>query len=300
MRQEGILQPIDSSYCLTELNKGDRDRYLMALAAPASQRDALAVLAAFNLELARVADTVSEEMLGFIRLQWWREALDEIETGGPVRRHGVATPLADVQRRHRLPVALMREMVEAREADFTANAAAPEASGVGTDLSAVETYLDATGGNLIRLSLLAAGTAPEDRLVTEGARLAAIGYGLTGLIRACLFHAGSKRLMLPQDVLRRHGVDLGQLFDLRRDLQRQGKLAAAIAELAGLAETRLAALRALRPPRRTIAALLPAALARRQLQRLRRHGYDLFDYRAIEGRPFDIWHLMIARHSGRL
>lgn len=291
---------MDSGYSLAELSKGDRDRYLMALAAPAGQRDALAVLAAFNLELARVADTVSEEMLGFIRLQWWREALDEIEQGGPVRRHGVATPLGELQRSHHLPIAWMRQMVEAREADFTANAAVPEATGVGTDLAAVEAYLDATSGNLIRLSLLAAGVDPQDPLVSEGARLACIGYGLTGLIRACLFHARDKRLMLPQDVLRRHGVDLGQLFDLRRDLQRQGKLAAAITELAGHAESRLAALRALRPPRRAIPALLPAALARRQLRRLRRHGHDLFDYRAIDGRPFDIWHLLIARYSGRL
>lgn len=291
---------MDSGYSLTELSKGDRDRYLMALAAPAAQRDALAVLGAFNLELARVADTVSEEMLGFIRLQWWREALDEIEAGGPVRRHAVATPLAELQRSHRLPLALMRQMVEAREGDFTVNPAAPEAAGIGTDLAAVEAYLDATSGNLIRLSLLAAGFAAEDRLVTEGARLAGIGYGLTGLMRACLFHAGAKRLMLPRTVLREHGVDLGQLFDLRRDLQRQGQLAAAIAELANHAEAQLAGLRALRPPRRAIPALFPAALARRQLQRLRRHGYDLFDYRAIEGRPFDIWHLMIARHGGRL
>lgn len=291
---------IEASYSLAELAKGDRDRYLVALAAPAAQRDVLAVLAAFNLELARVADTVSEEMLGFIRLQWWREALDEMDSGRPVRRHAVASSLAELQRAYALPVSWMRQMVEAREGDFTANAAVPEATGPGTDLAAVEHYLDATGGNLIRLALVAAGLDPQDRLVTEGARLAGIGYGLTGLIRACLFHARSKRLMLPQEVLRRHGVDLGQLFDLRRDLQRAGKLAAAIGELAHHAEQQLAALRELRPPRRAMPALLVATLAAAQLRRLRQAGYDVFDYRAIEGRPLDIWRLMAARYTGRL
>lgn len=290
----------DADYALAELAKGDRDRYLAVLAAPPAQRDALAVVAAFNLELARVADTVSEEMLGFIRLQWWREALDEIARGGPVRHHAVASPLAEVQRAHGLPIAWLQQMVTARESDFTANAAASEATGPGTDLAAVEDYLDATGGNLIRLSLLIGGLDAKDPLVVEGARLAGIGYGLTGLIRACLFHARDKRLMLPQAVLQRHGVNLDHLFDLRRELQREGKLAAAIAELADHAERKLAALRDMRPPRRAVPALLPAKLAMLQLRRLRRQDHDLFDYRAIEGRPFDIWRLLLTRYAGRL
>lgn len=290
----------DADYALAELAKGDRDRYLAVLAAPPAQRDALAVVAAFNLELARVADTVSEEMLGFIRLQWWREALDEIARGGPVRHHAVASPLAEVQRAHGLSIAWLQQMVTARESDFTANAAASEATGPGTDLAAVEDYLDATGGNLIRLSLLIGGLDAKDPLVVEGARLAGIGYGLTGLIRACLFHARDKRLMLPQAVLQRHGVNLDHLFDLRRELQREGKLAAAIAELADHAERKLAALRDMRPPRRAVPALLPAKLAMLQLRRLRRQDHNLFDYRAIEGRPFDIWRLLLTRYAGRL
>src|SRR5260221_13305714 len=95
---------IDTTYCLAQLAKQDRDRYLTVLAAPAGQRDALAVLAAFNLELAKVADTVSEQMLGLIRLHWWREVLGEIAAGGPVRRHYGATALAAGGRPHHLPV----------------------------------------------------------------------------------------------------------------------------------------------------------------------------------------------------
>jgi phytoene/squalene synthetase len=283
---------INGAYSLGELGKLDRDRYLTVLAAPAGQRDALAVLAAFNLELARVADTVSEQMLGFIRLQWWREALDEIEQSRPVRRHAVATPLAELQRVYDLPLAWLRQMVDAREQDI--------ATGGGETLAAVDAYLDATSGNLIRLSLLVGGLKPQDRLVTEGARLAGIAYGLTGLIRACLFHARHKRLMLPAAVLRQHGVNIDHLFDLRRDLQHDGHLATAIRELAGHAEQQLVALRQMRPPRAAIPGLLPAKLAALQLERLRRTAYDLFDYRSIDGQPIDIWRLLIARYFGRL
>jgi phytoene/squalene synthetase len=234
-------------------------------------------------------------MLGLIRLQWWREALGEIDQGKPVRRHAVATSLAQVQRAHDLPIAWLQQMVDAREQDI-----AQAGSGAGETQATVDAYLDATGGNLIRLSLLVGGLTPQDPLVTEGARLAGIAYGLTGLIRACLFHARHKRLMLPGEVLRRHGVNIDHLFDLRRDLQREGHLAAAIHDLADHARQQLAALRRLRPSRRAVPGLLPAKLAALQLERLRRHDYDLFDYRSIDGQPIDIWCLLIARYLGRL
>lgn len=291
---------IDAAYCFGEIARLDRDRYLTILAAPAGQRDALAVLAAFNLELARVADTVSEQMLGFIRLQWWREALGEIEQGKPVRRHAVATPLGEVQRVHDLPIAWLQQMVDAREQDITQAGIAQGGPDAGETQAAVDAYLDATSGNLIRLSLLVGGLKPQDPLVTEGARLAGIAYGLTGLIRACLFHARQKRLMLPGAVLRRHGVNIDHLFDLRRDLQREGHLAAAIRDLADHAQQQLTALRRLRPARHAVPGLLPAKLAALQLDRLRHRDYDLFDYRSIDGQPIDIWRLLIARYLGRL
>src|SRR5487761_1166353 len=72
----------------------DRDRFLTALFAPAERREALYELYAFNYELARIREIVSEPMLGRIRLEWWRESVGAIYDGQPVRRHEVATPLA--------------------------------------------------------------------------------------------------------------------------------------------------------------------------------------------------------------
>ncbi len=67
---------------LEALQRADRDRYLCALAAPAQLRPDLVTLYAFNAELAGIADKVSETMLGLIRLQWWRDALED-RGGGP-------------------------------------------------------------------------------------------------------------------------------------------------------------------------------------------------------------------------
>src|ERR1700721_1302405 len=80
----------------------DRDRFLATLFAPASLRPDLWALLAFNLETARVREVVSQPILGQIRLQWWRDAIEEIYDGKPARRHEVATPLAETIKRHGL------------------------------------------------------------------------------------------------------------------------------------------------------------------------------------------------------
>ena len=48
----------------------DRDRYFATLFAPESARADLFALYAFNLELARVRDLVSDPLPGEVRLQW--------------------------------------------------------------------------------------------------------------------------------------------------------------------------------------------------------------------------------------
>ena len=59
----------------------DPDRYFATLFAPASQRPFLFTLYAFHAELARVAETVREPMLGAIRLEWWRESAEVASKG---------------------------------------------------------------------------------------------------------------------------------------------------------------------------------------------------------------------------
>jgi len=66
----------------------DPDRFLTALFAPAEKREALFLLYAFNHELARARESVSEPPLALIRLQWWREVVE-----GARRHHEIAEPL---------------------------------------------------------------------------------------------------------------------------------------------------------------------------------------------------------------
>jgi phytoene synthase len=66
---------------IDRVRTADRDRYLATLFAPASARAGLFALHALDLELAQVVATTTEPLLGEIRLAWWREQLDRLDSG---------------------------------------------------------------------------------------------------------------------------------------------------------------------------------------------------------------------------
>ena len=278
--------PSDLDYCIDQLRRLDRDRFLAALAAPADLRADLMVLYAFNTEVARVRESVSEQVLGLIRLQWWRDAIAEIFAGKP-RRHAVVTPLAEMVRRRGLSQAPFVRLIEARERDLDND---PRQA-----IADLEAYAAATSGSLIELAMEICGVGLRERELAL-ARHVGIAYALTGLLRATLYHAREKRLMLPKSVLSETGVSAGQLFDLKN----QPALRDAVKLMAKTARGHLAGARKLHPPRRAIPALLVGRLAAAQLERLKRRGYDLFDYRSIEASPLDLWRLGWARIIGRI
>ena len=165
----------------------DPDRYLSALFAPAAKRPLLHALYAFNIEIARVADTVREPMMGEIRLEWWRETLAGARQGMP-RNHDVARALTDLFLSVRLPPEPFEAMLAARAFDSTSEAFA--------DRAQVEAYCDATAGNLTRLAMLILGGGND-----TAARHAGIAYALAGIARSLPHHAARHKLMLPLDLL---------------------------------------------------------------------------------------------------
>ncbi len=136
--------------CAALVERGDPDRFLSAMAAPVPARRVLFPLYAFNLEVARAPWVTAEPMIAEMRLQWWRDALAEIAGGGPVRRHEVATPLAEAIRPGDVPV--LDALVAARRWDLGREGFADEA-----ELAA---HLDATAGGLMWVAARRLG-APE-------------------------------------------------------------------------------------------------------------------------------------------
>ena len=82
------------TYCASLIARGDADFHLSHFYALDEDRRAVQALFAFLIELRRIPAAVSEPPLGEIRLQWHRDALDEIVAGKSARAHPVIEALA--------------------------------------------------------------------------------------------------------------------------------------------------------------------------------------------------------------
>jgi phytoene synthase len=172
------------SHCAALVREHDHDRYLCTLFAPPMIREAWFALFAFNHEIASIAESVSEEMLGFMRFAWWREVLDEVYGGQPVRRHPVAQALAEVVATHHLSRPLFDAMLDAREASLGRDIADQPARW--------EAYFYATSSGLLRLCAEAAGLMAGPALDDLG-----VAWAAAGTARATL-PADARALLLVQ------------------------------------------------------------------------------------------------------
>jgi phytoene synthase len=93
----------------------DPERWLASrfVADRAPRADVISLLA-FDHELSRAGVVASNSLIAEIRLTWWREALDEIFTGRPVRRHPVSIGLASLVKRRGLDRGPLEAMIDAR------------------------------------------------------------------------------------------------------------------------------------------------------------------------------------------
>lgn len=262
------------------LRRVDRDRYVTALFAAPDRREALLALYAFNYEVARVREMVSEPLLGSIRLQWWRDAMEAIAAGGKPPQHEVAVPLGIAMRDFNLAPAPFERLLAVREADL---ATEPPAT-----LHDLEQYAAATGGELavLALDILGAGEA------AQAGRHVGTGYALAGLLRAAAFHARAGRSFIPAE------LDPGRSA---LNLKPTPELTGAARSIANAARAHLEKARALKHqvPRAAMPALLIAALAEHWVRLLEKSGYDLFALSLARPDPWRGWRLWRAAHGSR-
>ena len=93
----------------------DPDRWLSSrfIGAGETRADVVAIYA-FDNELARAPRVASNSLLAEVRLTWWREALDEIFEGRPVRQHPTAQALLRAVERRGLKREPLEAMIDGR------------------------------------------------------------------------------------------------------------------------------------------------------------------------------------------
>lgn len=98
----------------------DEERWLSSRYAPTEERRTLIVLYAFYYELARVRVSVTDQTMGQIRFQWWRDALAELAEGKQ-RQHDVVTALAVEIEAARLSLDRLLSLIARFETAFLAS-----------------------------------------------------------------------------------------------------------------------------------------------------------------------------------
>ncbi len=283
---------LESGYraCRMLVRDEDRDRYVAALFAPGDKQKYLFALYAFNVEIARIPELVREPMMGEMRLQWWRDAIEGVAAGDVVRSP-VAGALLDTIERCDLSRGLLHELIDARAFDFHGEPMETPAR--------FETYADFTSGSLMRLAAQIL-CGQETAAARKAAIAAGRAFAITGLLRSYGPHAARGRIFLPPlDLLARHGSSAEEALSGAAG----APLHAALREMRDLARFHwMEAQKALPAvPKHSLAAFLPAALVPAYLHRMEKADYDPFRTRvdiAPWKKPWLLWRAARRFKSG--
>jgi phytoene synthase len=274
----------DSARFCTELVRThDFTRYASTLFVPAAQRRALLALYAFNVEIFRVREQVSQPLPGEIRLQWWTDLLAGTGHGG-VEGNPVAAELLLAIRDWHLPVERLSRLIDEHQFDLY-NDPMPT-------VAALEGYINDTSSALFSLGAAIAGGQSD--AIEHLARHAGLAQGMTQVIAALPRDASRRQLFVPLQMLESHGSHIEEMFAGRQT----PKLRAALDQLIGEArehlKTALTLLSNAPPGLRPV--FLPLALVTRDLARMSRADNDPFVPRSTS-RFRTLWTLWRASRS---
>ncbi|WP_424833580.1 squalene/phytoene synthase family protein [Ruegeria sp.] len=141
----------DIKACAALVHRADPDRFMAAMAAPVAARTVLFPIYALNVEVARAPWVTQEPTIAEMRLQWWRDALQEIAEGRTVRRHEVVTPLSRVLSPHLAE--MLDEYVAVRRWDIYHDPF--------EDAQHFDSYINHSAGSMIVAAAQSLGTAEE-------------------------------------------------------------------------------------------------------------------------------------------
>ncbi|MDH2381271.1 phytoene/squalene synthase family protein [Bradyrhizobium sp. CER78] len=252
-----------AAFCADLVRTHDFVRYASTLFLPGPERRALLAIYAFNIEVSRVHEQVSQPLPGEMRLQWWTDMLAGAGHGG-VEGNPVAAELLYAIRNHRLPVSPFSQLVEEHQFDLY-NDPMPT-------LAALEGYLDATASALF--SQATRVVARPSEAIDHLARHAGLAQGMAQVIASLGRDASRQQLFLPLQLLQQHGGSKEEVF--------AGKptpnIRAAIDQLADEAQGHLKTAFGLLAdvPSGVRPIFLPLAHVRRELSRARAADNDPF------------------------
>jgi phytoene synthase len=260
--------PEHAAFCAGLVRAHDFPRYASTLFLPSVHRRPLLALYAFNVEISRVRDQVSQPLPGEMRLRWWSDMLLGQNHGG-VEGNPVAAELLWAIRTWRLPVDRLVRLVEEHEFDLY-NDPMPS-------LAALEGYANDTASTLFACGarFLLRPSAEIDHV----ARHAGLAYGMAQVVSALPMDTARRQLFVPLQLLEAQGSGLNEVFSGKQTPGARAAIDQLIGEVKKHLDTALALLAEV--PADVRPAFLPLALVRRDLKRMLRADNDPFVPRPV-------------------
>ena len=272
-----------AAFCADLVRSHDFVRYASTLFVPPDRRRALLALYAFNVEIWRVRDQVSQPLPGEIRLQWWTDMLAGEGQGG-AEGNPVAAELRRAIADFHLPVDPLSRLIDEHQFDLY-NDPMPT-------LAALEGYVTETASALFALAARIAGSAFIE--VEHLARHAGLAQGLTDVIATLPRDASRRQLFVPLQLLESHGCGIEEVFSGRQTPRLRAALLQLIGEARKHLDTSFALLADLPAQVRPI--FLPLSLVGRELDRMLRGDADPF-VPHVRSRLSILWTLWRASRS---
>jgi phytoene synthase len=272
-----------AAFCANLVRSHDFARYASTLFVPAAERRGLLALYAFNTEISRIRDQISQPLPGEVRMQWWTDLLAGAGHGG-VEGNPVAAELLFTLRQWGLPSEPLSRLIDEHQFDLY-NDPMPT-------LAALEGYVHETSSALFAVA--ARILTPPSAEIEHLARHAGFAQGFVQVIASMPRDAARRQLFLPLQFLQNHGSGMEEVFAGRQTPQAR----AAVDQLLGEARRHLRTAEDLlmQVPPRVRPLFLPLALVQRDLTRMARADNDPFVQRT-PSRLSTLWTLWRASRS---
>jgi phytoene synthase len=252
-----------AGFCAELVRAHDFSRYASTLFVPSPHRRALLAVYAFNVEVSRVHEQVSQPLPGEMRLQWWTDTLGGVGHGG-VEGNPVAAELLLAIQTWRLPVERLLRLIDEHQFDLY-NDPMPT-------MAALEGYFNDTSSMLFSLAAMIAGHSSDE--IEHLTRHAGLAQGIARVMASLPLDASRRRLFVPLQVLESHGCRIEEVFAGRETPRLRAALNQLLREAREHLKTALALLPTVPPEVRPV--FLPLAQVGRDLERMSRADTDPF------------------------
>ncbi|XP_075220235.1 NADH dehydrogenase (ubiquinone) complex I, assembly factor 6 homolog sicily isoform X2 [Lycorma delicatula] len=251
-RNKTDISTSPANYCVDLVRKFDYENFLCTLLLTSESRSLAFAVRAFNVEVAKVQDQVSQEQIAQMRLKFWLETVENLFKDQNIKDKKLS-------KNH------LKSLVQSRMT--------PVSSSTFKNLEDMEKYAENSVSPVYYLILQGSGygSVHTDHAASHLGK----SQGLVNILRSIPYNLGRRTVTLPQDLLLKHNLPQEKILRGKND----SNLKEVIFEIASRAKQHLEKARSLKKscPKEASTLFLPAVCINAYLERLRKIDFDIFN-----------------------